>query len=181
MNDFNVSSASQMIDFVMNLAPLAGNELPSVWKKTVSKIGKKEDAEDDEICLGERIAGNTKVIDLKNGVLLVEANHSGWIQYLKMYQKFILKGLNWALPDLKINTLAFRVAGSSAKLNDTYEQALRKSQAEMQDKIEQQQKELEKFSKKNSENDDNSSTLPPELLAKFENIKNELNSNVDQQ
>ena len=180
MNDMNVSSASEMMDFVMNLTPLAGKELPSIWKRVVSKIGKKEDSEDDEICIGERQAGNSKVIDLKNGVLLVEANHSGWIQYLKMYQKFILKGLKWNLPDLTINTLAFRVAGSSAKLNDTYEQCLKKSQSEMQAKIEQQEIELEKLSKNKFKSDDNTNTLPPELLAKFENIKNELNRNVDQ-
>ena len=115
--------------------------------------------------------GNTRVIDLKNGVLLVEADHSGWIQYLRMYQNFILKGLKMNLPNLKITNLAFRVAGEKVSLSETYEQQLAKSRRQQAEMIERQEKELKKFSPAAaSSGNKNKSELPPELLAKFNNI-----------
>ena len=69
------------------------DEISSVWNKVLAKIGYKESVSDSENnFIGKRLASNSHVVDLKNGVLLVEANHSGWIQYLRMYQNFIL---NW--------------------------------------------------------------------------------------
>jgi len=129
--------------------------------------------------LGERLAGNTRVVDLKNGVLLVESDHPGWIQYLRMYQKFILTGLKMNLPNLKITNLAFRVAGEKVSLSDTYEQQLAKSRREMEKKIEEQEKQLKKYEKKSENKENVSSELPPELLAKFDSIRQSMLTNSD--
>ena len=114
MNERIVSAADMMLQ-AANIGTSEANEICSVWKKVVSGVHSfKHESEDSDkrMPLGERLAGNTRVIDLKNGVLLVESDHPGWIQYLRMYQKFILKGLQMNLPELKITNLAFRVAGS---------------------------------------------------------------------
>ncbi len=138
-------------DLMMQLSDIFSgnnNKLPSVWKNVVSKIKSyKFDSEDSEtrMPIGERLAGNTRVVDLKNGILLVETDHSGWIQYLKMYQKFILNGLNAALPDLKIKSLAFRISGSNAMLHYDYEQDLKRNMEKYTAEIERQEKELEKY------------------------------------
>lgn len=182
MNDNKIISSSEMMMHVMNLTPMSGNELPSVWKKVVSKVRSyKDDSEDSErrMPIGERLAGNTRVIDLKNGILLVETDHPGWIQYLRMYQKFILNGLKMALPELKIKGLAFRVAGSCVSLSDTYEEQLQKEKEEAEKRLEAQEEKLKEFSKsdKNDEKSANSSTLPPEILAKFDSIKADILTN----
>ena len=106
MNERIVSAADMMLQAAnINIATSEANEICSVWRKVVSSVhSMKHDSEDSEkrMPLGERLAGNTRVIDLKNGVLLVESDHPGWIQYLRMYQKFILKGLQMNSPDLKM-------------------------------------------------------------------------------
>ena len=154
------------------------NKLHTVWKDVVSKIHSyKDENEDSErrIPIGQRLAGNTRVVDLKNGVLLVETDHPGWIQYLNIYKNFILKGLKMALPDLKISSLAFRVKGSNVSLSDSYDNIVRKSQHEMSEKLEKDEKILaEKFPEKKSSNN---GQLPPELLAKFDSIKNDMLTN----
>ena len=174
MNERIISAADMMLQ-AANIGISEANEICSVWKKVVSGVKSyKHNDEDSEkrMPLGERLAGNTRVIDLKNGVLLVESDHPCWIQYLRMYQKFILNGLKMNLPNLKISTLAFRVAGEKVSLSETYEQQLKKSRREQEVLFEKQEKELSKFSSTAaSSGNKNKSELPPELLAKFNNIK----------
>lgn len=178
MNEKIVSAADMMMQ-AANFGTSSANEIFTVWKKVVSGVHSfKHEAEDSDkrMPLGERLAGNTRVVDLKNGVLLVETDHSGWIQYLRMYQKFILNGIRMNLPELKITNLAFRVAGEKVSLSESYEQQLKKSREEMAKKIEEQEKELRKFEDKKEKP---SSELPPELLAKFDSIRQSMLTNSD--
>ena len=119
-----IISISQLMMRVANISMSENeNSIYSVWKKVVSKIQNNEmENGEKRIPLGERLAGNTRAVEIKRGVLLVETDHAGWIQYLKIYQKFILTGINRALPDLKIHSLAFRIKGVQVGLNSNYEE-----------------------------------------------------------
>ena len=174
MNNQIISAADIMMQ-VANIGTSEANEICNVWKKVVSGVKSyKHDSEDSEkrMPLGERLAGNTRVIDLKNGVLLVETDHPGWIQYLRIYQKYILTGLKMNLPELKITNLAFRVAGEKVSLSEAYNQELARARKQQAALIEKQEKELSKFMPAAaSSGNKNKSELPPELLAKFNSIK----------
>ncbi|MBO5826374.1 MAG: DUF721 domain-containing protein [Treponema sp.] len=144
--------------------------LPSIWKKVVSKVNK----------YGDRLCGNTRVVDYKNGVLLIETDHPGWNQIMNIYQKFIITGLNRELPDLKINTLAFRVKGNDAQLSQSYDEFLEEKNKEYQEKLEKDEKEIDKFYEnlgKNREEEKKESSLPPEILEKFERLKQSMLTN----
>ncbi len=180
MNNQIFSAADMMLQ-AANIGVTSANEICSVWKKVVSGVhSMKHESEDSEqrIPIGQRLADNTRVVDLKNGILLVETDHPGWIQYLKTYQKFILNGLKMNLPDMKISSLAFRVAGSRVSLSENYETALKQSRKEMAASLEKQEKELEKFrtEKKTAES---GTSLPPELLAKFDSIRESMLTNSE--
>ncbi|MBR1639135.1 MAG: DUF721 domain-containing protein [Treponema sp.] len=166
MNDFITSS-----DIMLKIADFKsyseGKEITSVWKNVVSKIKSYQSDDDAEMTLGEKLSASTRVIDFKNGVLLIETDHSGWIQYLNFYKKFIIKGIKMAIPELKISSLAFRVAGSDIKLNDNYEEDVEKSWKKMEEKLDAQEEAVKKYvEKKNEKKED----LPPELASKFESI-----------
>ena len=178
MNNQIISAADMMLQ-AANIGTSEANEICSVWKKVVSGVhSMKHDSEDSDkrMPLGERLAGNTRVVDLKNGVLLVESDHPGWIQYLRMYQKFILKGLQMNLPELKITNLAYRVSGEKVNLSEAYNHQLQKSRNEMARKIEEEEKQLKKYEKKT---ESKGSELPPELLAKFDSIRQSMLTNSD--
>lgn len=180
MNNQIFSAADMMLQ-AANIGVSSANEICSVWKKVVSGVhSMKHESEDSEqrIPIGERLADNTRVVDLKNGILLVETDHPGWIQYLKTYQKFILNGLKMNLPDMKISSLAFRVAGSRVSLSENYENALKQSRKEMAASLEKQEKELEKFRTEKKAAESNTS-LPPELLAKFDSIRESMLTNSE--
>ena len=191
MNEKIISAADMMLH-AANLGTSSADKIYTVWKKVVSGVHSfKHESEDSDkrMPLGERLAGNTRVVDFKNGVLLVETDHSGWIQYLRMYQKFILNGLKMNLPELKITNLAFRVAGEKVSLSETYEQQLKKSREEMAKKFEEEEKKLSDYEKQISKkfssaassgnNSNKQFSLPEDLLAKFDNIRKSIASETD--
>lgn len=186
MND-QIIGANQLMAKFMTEDFQKADRISTTWKKVVLRIhSNKYESEDSErrIPIGERLSLNTRVVDLKNGVLLVEADHSGWIQYLRFYEKFILKGLKMEVPDLKINGLAYRMSGSDAKLSDSYESQVQKNKAELEKKLDEQEKRLDKYYKAHQnqnkeEKKDYSTTLPPELLAKFKSITESVLTNSE--
>ena len=183
MNENRILSASDFMSRFTNIDFSKSDKLTNVWKKVVSKISvTKFESENSEkrMPIGERLAGNTRVVDLKNGILLIETDHSGWIQYLRTYQKFILNGLKKEIPDLNINSLAFRQAGSNVNLYNSYEEQIKNESKQFYDKIEQQERKIEnKNLNKNEKNDENEDecSLPPEMLAKFDSIRNSVLTN----
>ena len=180
MNNQIISAADMMLQ-AANIGVASANEICNAWKKVVSGVrSMKHESEDSEqrFSIGERLADNTRVIDLKNGILLVETDHPGWIQYLKTYQKFILNGLKMNLPEMKITSLAFRVAGSKGSLSENYETVLMQSRKEMEAVFEKQEKELEKYNTRKNTPETNTS-LPPELLAKFDSIRESMLTNSE--
>lgn len=172
-----IINCSNMITNVINMTSVSGNNLPDIWKKVVSRVKSYNDSDDSErkMPIGQRLAANTRVVDLKNGILLVETDHPGWIQYLKIYQKFIITGLKMEVKDLKVNSLAFRVKGSDFCLSNSYEQQVKKEQNKMNDFYENQEKSLEKYN--DSKTTEESKELPPELKEKFDSLINTMLTN----
>lgn len=132
-----------------------------VWKEILFSIrGPKHDLAGKAVYLGEKLYSHTKIIDLVNEVLLVEVDHSGWIQTLQFYNSYILRGLNQKIPNLKISNIAFRLKGSDFNIKPhapppQAEETIKKDEPFVELKI----------------RDD----LPEELKAKFLNLKNIMN------
>jgi hypothetical protein len=185
-DDEKIISGKSIFQSVLNLTSVNDAEdkkISSVWNQVVSKIGSNKNSSEDEkncdITLGERMAMNSRVVDFKKGILLVETKHSGWIQYFRMYQNFIIKGLNWALPNLQIKSLGFRLEGSNAKLSDNYDDVYKKAKAEMDRKIENQEEELNKkfnFSESSKKENAKNEDLPPEFYEMFDKLTKSVES-----
>ena len=189
MTDFGNGGIISCSDMILKTVDMTAfdkaNEISSVWRSVLLKIKSYEDDENNErhMPIGERLAGNTRVVDFKKGVLLVEVDHSGWIQYLKMYQKFIITGIKRALPTLEIKSFAFRMAGTQVGLNDDYDEQYNKARQQMAKELDKQDEQLKQFYAQNSQNNNTqknnesqvtpapekspSENLPPELRAKF--------------
>lgn len=65
--------------------------------------------------VGERLAAHSRPVDVRNGIVLVEAEHPGWIQLLQLKQESLLAQLKKAFPDLGIRGIAFRLQGSGGR------------------------------------------------------------------
>ena len=83
-------------------------QMVNAWKEIVSSIYEN----------GPRIADHSRLVDYKNGVLLVETDHSGWTQLLQINSNYILKGLRMRFPQLVIKSLNYRMRGQDFVLHE---------------------------------------------------------------
>lgn len=143
------------------------NKFYAVWKTVVTKISKYNDKE-----FGTKLYDHSSIVDVKNGTLLVETDHPGWSQMMQLYTKFILKGLNMYIPEMNINSIAFRVKGSNATLvNVNYEEHFKKSSEEMNKKIEKEEIALKKYEKVDDKENTLDNELPESLKLMFDSMK----------
>ena len=85
----------------------------NIWKKVLRRI--KSNRNPNE---GQNLSDHTSVVDLKNGVLLVEADHPGWIELLQLHKRYILNGLRMENSSLGIENIVFRLKGKKADIYD---------------------------------------------------------------
>ena len=153
------------------------NRVFGAWRRTVASIKPN----------GANIAAHSQVIDLKNGILLVEADHPGWIQMLQLHQKYVLTGLRRAAPDLHIASLAFRLRGSDAALSDAAPAASDAHRAHerawLQKQLDREEAALKAHgfagaasgvAQDGAERPQTAHQLPPELQSLFSRFKDEM-------
>ena len=80
--------------------------------------------------VGEQLAAHSHIADIKNGVLLVEAEHPGWIQLLQLRQTAILDGIAARFPEFGLASIAFRLGTPRPEARSGGAQVLRGASAE---------------------------------------------------
>ncbi|MCR5698092.1 MAG: DUF721 domain-containing protein [Treponemataceae bacterium] len=130
------------------------------WKEIVETISTNP-AEKNRT--GILLAAHSKVVDLKNDILLVETDHPGYIQLMQNYKTYILRGLKMKYPQLNVKNICFKLKNTDVKIPDYQEEIRPAVNAEE-----------ENAAKSKMEVDEK---LPPELRDKFEKLKNSLLTN----
>jgi predicted nucleic acid-binding Zn ribbon protein len=77
------------------------------------------------VVAGDQCASHSKISDLKGTLLIVEADHPGWVQILQTRQTELLKSIQRRTPDLTITGISFKLAKES---NQTEHESLSKKQ-----------------------------------------------------
>jgi predicted nucleic acid-binding Zn ribbon protein len=67
---------------------------------------------------GETLAAHSRIRELEHSVLLVEADHPGWIQILQTKEKNLLDALRRRFPDRHITGISFRLSRDPPPLNN---------------------------------------------------------------
>ena len=134
------------------------NKTVSIWNKVLLSI--KSSKID-----GSQLADHSKILDLKNGILIVETDHPGRIQLFQMYKNYIQKGINKNLPDLQIKNIVFKLKKTDKveikkDVNDIIREKL------LADNID------DDFEIKYPSQKEKKSELPDDIKAIFERIKN---------
>ena len=158
-------SCSEMVTATFNSIEKSSfeknNKLFNSWKKIVTGISN----------FGQNLYEHTSIADIKNGILLLETDHPGWIQILQMNCAFIIRGLKMYAPELKISSLSYRLKGSNAQLyNVDYDKELKRESEKMNKKINEDEKKLCKYDKDFSKSTGNTE-IPRELRDKLNSLK----------
>ena len=90
-------------------------ELFSSWSKIVTEVwphSPDAGTSDSELRQDDipAAAVHSQIKELERGVLLVEADHPGWIQILQTRQSGLLSAVQRRYPDLNISGIAFRLS-----------------------------------------------------------------------
>jgi predicted nucleic acid-binding Zn ribbon protein len=92
-------------DFMENARSSA--ELFNSWEKTVCQVWPRgDDQKNGDI---PAAAVHSRIKELEHGILLVEADHPGWIQILQTKQAELLQAVQRRCPKLDIRGIAFRL------------------------------------------------------------------------
>lgn len=79
------------------------------WKKIIKELKVKSV---DSVLLNdederENLSYHSRVVDLKAGILFIEVDHPGWIEFLNIHKYPILIKLRKKFPETDFKTLAF--------------------------------------------------------------------------
>ena len=58
-----------------------------------------------EDIIGERIAQNSKIVDIKGNEIVIITNHPMFLQYIHMNKSQIIKKINYSYPELGISKI----------------------------------------------------------------------------
>ena len=87
-------------EFIENARSSAG--LFSSWAQIVAEIWSQEEK--------PAIAAHSRIRDLERGKLMVEADHTGWIQILQTRQEELLSAVQRRYPNMDIQTISFMLS-----------------------------------------------------------------------
>lgn len=59
--------------------------------------------------VGSRLAAHSRIADIDKGLVIVEAEHPGWIQLLQLRQSSIVEELSARYPEFKLRGVVFRL------------------------------------------------------------------------
>ncbi len=93
---------------------------------------------------GDRFCVHAKPVDVKNGIVIVEADHPGWIQLMQFEQNQMLKKFQNNFPELKLRGIAFKVKNEKPDMRAT--RPAEKDEPETDESTEAQKKDLKKSS-----------------------------------
>jgi hypothetical protein len=98
MDDLRARKASEIIGAILSpeVAAKAGS-----WSRFFGSW---------ERAAGERLSAHSRPVDVRNGIVIVEADHPGWVQLLQLEQKRILDAIKRSFPELGITGIAFKTA-----------------------------------------------------------------------
>ena len=180
MNDEFLSAAELVNLTFNNLRPdfmKNASDIYDVWRKVLYRIRGKVNPNE-----GENLASHSRIIDLKNGVLLVEADHPGWIELLQLHKVFILKGMKMEKPEIEINSIVFRLKGKKAEIHDfeRNERDFQDAQEKALKKLNFQEEKLKEmgFAENKAANTRKNEEMPPELKNLFDKLKSDMLTNA---
>jgi predicted nucleic acid-binding Zn ribbon protein len=61
--------------------------------------------------VGDSMAAHARLVDVRNGVLIVEVDHPGWLQMVRLRQDALLEAARGAVPAVSLEGIRVRVGG----------------------------------------------------------------------
>jgi len=90
----------------------AGDILSAFFDERLNKEGQTYSAlfKSWQQIAGDQISAHSRIVELERNILVVEADHPGWIMILQSKEQNLLNRVRRSFPDLVINGISFRLS-----------------------------------------------------------------------
>jgi len=156
------------------------DEVLNIWKKVLLSIkGVANGIHPENPYEGQNLYEHSRIVDFKKGVLLVEADHPGWIQLLQLHKQYIINGLNKETNKIHIETMAFRLTGKKGEIYDTEKQefSVEKIRSFIQTRADKEENMITQKIKEKDAYIPEKQDLPQELNSLFDDLKKSVLTN----
>lgn len=140
------------------------------WKSIITSI--KSVVNPD---CGKTMYFHSRIIDIKDDVIILQVDHPGFIQLFENHKKYILRGIQMKIPQLKIRNITYRL-----DKKDNYNTQRDLTRQEMERAIDKETAKNGQSAEKTNENDCRISEkkgYPPELEAIFSRLRESILTN----
>lgn len=112
MSEADFSSANVLSRLFSSLSVDKFKESSDVmraWQQTLYSIKGPQIDNLKAADYGSQLADHSRIIDLKDGILIVETDHPGRIQMFQLYKNYILNGLKQKIPGIPVKNIVFKL------------------------------------------------------------------------
>lgn len=153
------------------------SDVLTAWQQTLFSIKGFQNDGTKPAEYGSQLADHSRIIDLKDGVLIVETDHPGRIQMFQLYKNYILNGLKKKIPGIPVRNIVFklnRIENVSGGLRTPTREEIDKAVAEQSGQSTATRAADAATETNKDALSDKASSLPPELQDMFASIKDSL-------
>ena len=140
------------------------------WKSIITSIRSVVNPD-----CGKTMYFHSRIIDIKDDVIILQVDHPGFIQLFENHKKYILRGIQMKIPQLKIRNITYRL-----DKKDNYNTQRDLTRQEMEHAIDKETAKNGQSAVKTNENDCRISEkkgYPPELQAIFDRMRDSILTN----
>lgn len=112
MNETDYSSANVLSRLFSSLSVdkfKESSDVSTAWQQTLLSIKGFQSDGTKPAEYGSQLVDHSRIIDLKDGILIVETDHPGRIQMFQLYKNYILNGLKRKIPGIPIRNIVFKL------------------------------------------------------------------------
>lgn len=140
------------------------------WKSIITSIRSVVNPD-----CGKSMYFHSRIIDIKDDIIILQVNHPGFIQLFENHKKYILRGIQMKIPQLKIRNITYRL---DRKDDCNTQRDL--TRQEMECAINNETAKNEQSTRKPDENDcriGKKKEYPPELQTIFDRMRESILTN----
>lgn len=182
MNETDFTSANILSRLFSSLSVdklKESSDVMNAWQQTLYSIKGFQNDGSKPADYGSQLADHSQIIDLNDGVLIVETDHPGRIQMFQLYKNYILNGLKQKIPGIPIRNIVFKlnkIKNVSGELRMPTREEMDKAVAEQSGENAGSRAAYAASTADQNAASETAPSLPPELQEMFASMKADIDS-----
>lgn len=119
---------------------------------------------------GRKMLDHSEIIDIKDGIMVIEIDHPGWKQLFETYRNYILRGLKMKIPQITVDAITYRLKKGDTVIKSNLSTRNEKKSDEKVI-IKTEKKEINHPTQEDSLQNNTAKEIHPELKKMFDSLR----------